>query len=411
MTTAPDRVLAAVGGSDAGEGVVDCAVALAAALGVPCHAVFIETPGTMRDGAIARRAADALAHATRLGASVNTETAHDVVGGLIAHLEGQPARRLVLGMPSTLRHRRTLMPALLPDIAARRPGLTVHLAPAQPDAATMVADPRPRMRAPIWHHAIAVGAVLLTLVVSKALSQLVDGRPLSLLFLFPVIAVAACLGPGPAITSVVASVLLFDLILLPPVMHLEPLAPVTIVLWIALGAVAVYTSLVTGALRDRVALSDRNAQESARIVAFAATLGQVATLEDTAALICEEFAQVLGVQTVLFREHDGQLVRAAARPEGIGWSPVAQLALDWAWTNGAEAGSGTNAVNATDWRLQPLTTLAVIALSRDDSRTPIRGDKTVLFATLVGQAALALERLVLEDRWRAERAAAPGTAA
>lgn len=169
---------------------------------------------------------------------------------------------------------------------------------------------------------------------------------------------------------------------------------------------AVYTSVITGALRNRVALSDRNAQESARIAAFAGTLGRAATWDETATAICDEFAQVLDVQTVLFREEAGKLVRAAETPPGIGWSPIAQAALNWAWANGTEAGTGTTAVSASDWRLPPLSTslgtLAVLALSRDDSRNPIRVDKAVLFATLVSQASLALERLVLEDRWRAE---------
>lgn len=404
-----DRVLAAVGGGGAGEHVVDSAASLASALGVPWHVIFVETPRTARDRSIARRAADALAHATRLGATVSSETAHSVGDGLLAHLRLEPARHIVIGTPSALRNRRTLVPSLLRDLTTGRPDLTVHLAPAEPTTSFSPPEKVTDVGAALRHHAVAVAAVLLTAGIARLLSMAVGGRPLNLLFLFPVIAVSARFGLGPAITVVVSSVVLFDLLLLPPVMHLEPLAPVNIVLWVALGSVAIYTSLVTGALRNRVALSDRNAQESARIVAFARTLGRVGTWEDTAAAICDEFAAVLDVQAVLFRQMDGHLVRAAARPADPSWSPVAQAALDWAWVNGTEAGTGTNTATATDWRLQPLSTslgtLAVLALSREDSRNPVRADKAILFATLVSQASLALERLVLEDRWRADHAA------
>jgi len=410
-TNVQERILAAVGGSGPGEHIVDSASVLASALGLPWHVMFVETPRTARDRSIARRAADVLAYATRLGATVSSETAHSVADGLIDRLGIEPARHLVIGTPSALRGRHTLAPALLRDLATRRPDLTIHLAPAQPAFTLAPPEKLAGVRPPLWHHGIAVGAVLLTLGLCELLSLVVGGRPLSLLFLFPVIAVAARLGLGPAITAVVSAVLLFDLFLLQPVMHLEPLAPVNIVLWIALTSVAVYTSLITGALRNRAALSDRNAQESARIVAFARTLGRVATWDETAAAICDEFAEVLNVQAVLFREEGGQLVRAAARPADVAWSPVAQAALDWAWANGTEAGTGTGTVTATDWRVQPLSTslgtLAVLAISRDDSRNPIRADKAVLFATLVSQASLALERLVLEDRWRVSHGVPP----
>lgn len=407
-----DRVLAAVGGSSAGDQIVDAAASLAAALAVPWHVVFVETPGTARDRSIARRAADALAYAARRGATVSSETAHSVADGLLVRLEIEPASHLVIGMPSAFRGRYSLAPTLLKDMAGRRPGLMIHLAPAKAEAGAAPAPPETAPAGPsVRHHAVAVAAVLATLGVTYLLSLVVGGRPLSLLFLFPVIAVAARFGLGPAITAVVSAVMLFDLFLLRPILHLEPFAPVNVVLWIALGAVAVYTSLITGALRNRVALSDRNAQESARIAAFARTLGRVGNWDETAAAICDEFAHVLDVQAILFREEGGTLVRAAATAPDAGWSPVAQAALEWAWANGTEAGTGTTAVSATDWRVQPLSTslgtLAVLAVSHEDSRNPVRADKTVLFATLVSQASLALERLVLEDRWRAGTMASP----
>ena len=414
LNTMSNRVLGAVGGTGASTSIVDTAASLAATLDVPWHVVFVETPRTARDRAIARRAADALAYAARLGATVSSEAAHSVADGLIARLDAEPARHLVIGVPSSLLDRYSLTPTLLRDLVSRRPNLTIRLAPV---ILTGPAAPAEQVTAKAsWkHHGIALMAVLLTVGVSYGLSLAVGGRPLSLLFLFPVIAVAACFGLGPAITAVVSAVLLFDLFLFQPVMHLDLLAPVNIVLWIALGSVAVYTSVITGALRNRVALSDRNAQESARIAAFASTLGRVGTWDETATAICDEVGQVLQVHAVLFREADGKLIRAAATSPDVNWSPVAQAALDWAWTNGVEAGTGTTAVSATDWRMQPLCTslgtLAVLALSRDDSRDPIRADKAVLFATMVSQASLALERLILEDRWRARLVSAPAVAA
>ena len=58
---AETRIRAAVSGSGSGKRVVELAADLAKALSASWHAVFIETPRSARDPAIARRAADALA--------------------------------------------------------------------------------------------------------------------------------------------------------------------------------------------------------------------------------------------------------------------------------------------------------------------------------------------------------------
>jgi two-component system sensor histidine kinase KdpD len=86
------------------------------------------------------------------------------------------------------------------------------------------------------------------------------------------------------------------------------------------------------------------------------------------------------------------------------WGPIDQAALEWCWERGEAAGRGTTAVASAEWRLEPLRTslgtLAVVAFARPDGRDPIRADRGVLFNTLVSQAALAHERLILEDRLR-----------
>ena len=392
---------------------MDAAARLAHALDAPWHALFVETPRSARDPAIAERAAEALAHAARLGATVSREPATSVAEGLIAHLDPAPARHLVVGIPRRLRHV-GLGGSMLADVLAHCPDLTVHLAPTgrqqhQP-ASTAGRPPAPTV--PLRHYGIAIGLVLLTVAVGEALRVVTGGRPLSLLFLFPVIAVAARLSIGPALVAVAASVIGFDLFLLEPRLHLEPLAPVNLLLWVVLAPVAIYTSAVTGALRSRAALSDRSAQESARIVAFAQTLTRVSTWGETAQAVCDEFAAAMDAQVVLFREESGRLACVGATPPDAIIGVIDRGALDLCWQNGAAAGAGTPMVAAADWRFEPLKTslgtLAVLALSREDGRDPIRADRAVLFATLVGQAALAHERLVLEDRARGRLDVAEG---
>lgn len=403
------RILAAVSGSGSGDSVVKLAADLATAMGASWHAVFIETPRSARDAAIARRAADALSLAARHGATVSNEPDDDVNSGLITHLAAMPADHLVVGTPTRSGRHRWLRQSRVLSVQNRFPDLTVHIAPAVsrtvgnpvgPDSgisAAPKAEPR--------HHLFALGLVAITLGLAELVSLLLGGRPLNLLFLFPVIAAAARFGLGPALTATAASVLGFDFFLLQPRFHLDQATPLMVVTLAALLAVAVYTSLVTQALRNRVALSERSAKENARIATFSQVLARAADWQETAAAVCDEFAGVLKAEVAVFRERAGRLELVAATMEPLAWGPIDQAALDWCWEHGEAAGRGTTTIASAEWRVEPLQTslgvLAVLALVRPDGRDPIRADRGVLFNTLVSQAALAHERLILEDRLRA----------
>ena len=411
LTGGPEiRILAAVSGSGSGESVVRLAANLATAMGATWHAVFIETPRSARDPAIARRAADALSLAARYGATVSNEPDDEVTRGLTTHLEAMPADHLVVGTPTTGGRHRWFRPSTVLSVQERFPGLTIHIAPK----AVGVADgtvgsetdistaPKVEPR----HHLFALGLVAITLGLAELVSLLLGGRPLNLLFLFPVIAAAARFGLAPALTATVASVLGFDFFLLQPRFHLEPTTPVMVVTLAALLAVAVYTSLVTQALRNRVALSDRSAKENARIATFSQVLARAANWQETAAVICDEFAGVLKTEVAVFRNRAGRLELVGATMTPLTWGPIDQAALDWCWEHGEAAGRGTPTIASAEWRVEPLCTslgvLAVLALVRHDGRDPIRADRGVLFNTLVSQAALAHERLILEDRLRTD---------
>lgn len=89
-------------------------------------------------------------------------------------------------------------------------------------------------------------------------------------------------------------------------------------------------------------------------------------------------------------------------------SPLDLAAAEWAQARGETAGRGTATLTAADWQFHPLKTslgvMAVLGISRASGADPLAPEQRVLFATLLGQSALAHERLQLEQE--ARRAAA-----
>lgn len=399
-------VLVAVSSSENAAQLVHAGKELADALGVPWEAVHIELPGADKERGA--RAADALGLAARNGATIATVPAASVADGIEAHLESFPAGHLVLGQSRGRRWAGLRARSVADRLEGRAAGLVLHLYPSQGGSA---GNAGPGSIAPegvdaqMRSYAYVVALVAATLLIAEALQLVTGSRSLDLLFLFPVIAVAARLGLRPALLATALSVVSYNYFLLVPAFSFDARAPQNVVMAIVLTIVAVYTAIVTNRMRGRLILSDRSARDNASIAALGQRLTRDSDWEATARTICDYVHNLLRVQTMLFREVEGVLVAAAAMPLDTLLGPVDRAALEWAWAHGEEAGAGTAVLSAADWQFQPLKTslgqLAVLALARDDGRDPVRADQQVLLSTLVAQAALAHERLRLEDAMRA----------
>ena len=362
-----------------------------------------------RDGAARRRAATALGLAAKSGATIGTVRAANVADGIDHQLRTLPASHLVLGSPTKGRLARLFGHSLVAAILERHKGLSVHVLPGgsgghEPSPAPYYSPADEPTATPASHYLRALAMVAATSAAAEVLFIVMGARGLNLLFLLPVIAAAARLGLGPALVSVLASIACASFLLVQPQFVLKLAAPQNIVMLIVLGGVAIYTHLITAQLRDRAAISVRSAQDNSALVTFAQTLARVADWEETAACVCREVSRQLNVQAVMLREKHGVPVVSASCPANATWSPVDQAALEWCWQAGVPTGSGTATLAAGEWRFEPLRTsmgtLAVLGIVREDGRDPVRSDKAVLFATLVIQAALAHERLTLEDDLR-----------
>lgn len=405
VTAHPRTVLAAIGRGSTSLTVVRRAADLARAFGCPWEAVHVVTPDAF-DKNSDLDAAEALAHAAELGASVARIPAASVADGLCAHLEDASVTDVVMG---THRRRgwRALAQARLPtQLVDRGVVAEIHLVPSAAEPLPKRgkrAMPTANPAASYWKTA---GLTVATAAVAFALSPWLSTGALSLLFLFPVIGAAALFGTRPGLASAALAVLLTNFLFVEPRFGFRLSAPQSWVLAVVLGLAAAHTGFVTSELRRRVGLSDRNARENASLAGFALQLTRVSDWAGTARIVCSEVSGLLGgIQTLVAREVDGVLKPIAALPADPAFSPIDTTAMEWAWRHGEEAGSGTRMLADANWQFQPLRTslgtLAILGLASEDGRDPVRADQKVLLSTLIAQAALAHERLRLEDEMRA----------
>lgn len=403
---AGERILVAISEQPGADALVRTAKRLADGLNAPWTAVHIETTRSESfDEETQRRIAAALALAATLGATIATIPAENVIAGLRGQIEAQRATQLIIGRSQRswwfeLRHG-----SVVETLIRGSQDLAIHVIPS-PDA--LATEGWRKGWARDWGRPLAYPAALLLIAATTFLAKLAQpliGRgAIDLLYLVPVIFTATLYGLRPGLFASVAAALAFNFFFLDPVHTFTVSDPQSVLTMLILTGVAAVTSNLAGRLRTRARIGVRSAEENASLAAFGQALARASDREATAVATCEEVSRLLDVRCVMLAEQDGTLKPIVARPREATISPVDQAAAEWAWSSGEPAGRGTNTLLASDWQFHPLKTglgvLAVLGVARDDDRAPISADKATLLSTLLGQAALAHERLHLEDEMR-----------
>jgi two-component system sensor histidine kinase KdpD len=403
---AGQRILVAVGDHAGSETLVRAAKRLADALHAPWTAMTVETPrsATLSDAARAR-VADALKLASDLGATIVTIPAASVVDGLRAQIGEARATTIVVGKSRRswwfeLRHGSVV------DQLVRGPAdVTVHVIPVdtapRPEEGEAAQSGR---RFPWAETALALGLVGLTTLLAVAVGPWVGANSIDLLYLVPVIAAATRFGLRPSLAAALASALAYNFFFLPPLYTFTVQDPQNAVTFLVLAGVGLVASQLAGRLRREATLGARTATENAALAAFGQRLAAVSDEAGTAAAVCEEVGRLLDVATVLLvRDRAGPVV-VGAWPERPELGPIDGAAIDWAFERAEVAGRHSGTLAASDWQFHPLETalgvLAVLGIARAGGGDPVPADRRVLFTTLLGQAALAHERLRLEANAR-----------
>ena len=401
-----ERVLVAISELPGSDALVRAAKRLADALRAPWQAVYIETPRAEQFGEDEkRRVADTLRLAASLGATIATVPAASVIEGLTTHVQGMRATQLVIGKSVRswwfeLRHG-SVVGAML----RARDGLAVHVIPAAENATIKT------MRAPVarWGDPVAYAGIAAMVAATTLFGKLVEPwiglGGVDLIFLLPVILASGRFGLRPGLATGLLAGLAYNFFFLPPLHTFTIADPQSLLTMFVLIGIAAFTANLAAKLKARAIIGARGAQENAAIAAFGQALARASDWQSTSAIICDEVARLLDVNVVLLNQRDARLtVVASSPPAGDTLGPVNAAAADWSWDRGEPAGIGTGTLNASDWQFHPLKTalgvLAVIGIARADGRDPVRADRAVLLQTLLGQAALAHERLKLEDEVR-----------
>ncbi|OHD01284.1 MAG: histidine kinase [Sphingopyxis sp. RIFCSPHIGHO2_01_FULL_65_24] len=400
-----ERIVVAVSELPVAAELVRAGKRLADALRAPWTAVYIET---RRSQAMSdddrRQLADTLALASRLGASTATVPAASVVEGLRAFAGEARATQIVIGKSSRpwwfeMRHG-----SVVDQLVRTIDDVAIHVLPGEPAARS--GQQRSRLVVPgRWGRPADYVWSLIMVVAMTALGRMllaaIDLGNIALLYLVPVMFAAATFGVRAGLFAGLASSLAYNFFFLPPTGTLTVNNPENVVSILVLLGVAVVTSQFAARVRAQADLAQWSARQNAALASFSRQLTAAPDQDTLMHAICAEVGRLLDVRTaLLLPSADGPTLRAAVPPEDR-LEQIERAAAQWAMDNEQPAGRGSSTLTASDWLFHPLRTtrgvLGVLGMTRDDAREPIRSDQVPLLMSLLDQASIALDRMVLEE--------------
>jgi two-component system sensor histidine kinase KdpD len=397
-----ERIVVAVSEHASAAGLVRAGKRLADALKAPWTAVHIETPRDrhFRDED-RRQLADTLALASRLGASTASVPATGAFEGLRDFAREARATQIVLGKSERSwwfeRRHGSVVDRLVRSVG----DVAVHVLPA----AEGPPRPRPVVATGKWgdpnDYLWSLTMVAAMTVLGRLLLQAIALGNIALLYLVPVMFAAATFGLRAGLFAGLASSLAYNFFFLPPTGTLTVSNPENVVSILVLLGVAVVTSQFAARVRAQADLASSSSRQNAALASFSRQLTASATRGELMPAICAEVARLLDVRTALLTPSAAGPDLQAAYPPEDRLGQIEMAAAQWAIENEQPAGRGSATLTASDWLFHPLRTsrgvLGVLGIAREDAGEPLRSDRLPLLMSLLDQASIALDRMVLEE--------------
>ncbi len=407
---ASERVLVGVSEQANAPSVVRYTRRLADRLHAPWTAISVETSRSHRLSEAARdRLADALRLAERLGGETVTVPAANIADGMIDYARENNFTHIVIAKSRRSRWFQMLHGSVAVDLMKRAGDIGIHVIPERgladgekdPDASGAVAtinEQRSRFSAQAYLGSF--GLVVLALLIGFGLDRFLAVSNIALVFLTACLLSAVSYGLGPALFACLVSVFSYNFFFLPPLYTLNISDPENIVALFFFAVASLIASGLSARTRAQALAARSRARMTEDLYAFSRKLSVAGLLDDLLWATAYQIAAMLKVRVVLLLpDEDGQLaVRAGYPPEDM-LDDADLAAAKWARDNNRPAGRGADTLPGAKRLFLPMSTargvIGVVGLDNDRLGPLLSPDQRRLLDALIGQAALAVERIDL----------------
>jgi two-component system sensor histidine kinase KdpD len=236
--------------------------------------------------------------------------------------------------------------------------------------------------------------------IGELLDRVAGSTGTDLLYLLPVLAISTLYGFRQGMVTSIASALAYNFFFTAPLHSFQISDADSILTVVILLLVSLVTSRLAARLRAVAGAAEARADYNEALAGFANQLLASRSPAEVAAVTAREVGRLLHVNALLVDARDDRLMVVAGTPHSVQLSEMDGLAARIAVESRQRAGRWTSQHAASDWTFHPLAVggeaRVALGLARDDGLVPVNAADEALLGSLLGQAALALERLRLQ---------------
>lgn len=401
-----DALLLCLGPQDGSDKVVRTAARLAARLGSPWHAVYVETPRLHRLPEAQRRGIlQTLKLASELGAETATLAAPDEVQAVLGYAREHNLGKIVIGRRQRMSFWRR-GGRFAERLGRQGSDLDLIVVAVENEASS----PRPAVALPPDLRSFAerwqvqlkgCGATLLLggalAGISRLLMPYLDSANIVMLFLLGVVLIAARFGRVPAILAAILYVGIFDFFFVIPHFSFAVSDVQYVLTFGVMLAVGLLIGQLTAGVRYQARIAQYREQRSRQLFELAKALSGAVSADEIAALSCDFVARCFHARTqVVLVDEEQHLLDGVP---GADRCPVDRAVAQWCLERKAPAGLGSDTLPALAQRLLPLTTanltLGVLVIEPANLRLLMIPEQLRLLDLYGVLIAIALERIAL----------------
>ena len=401
-----DALLLCLGPQDGSDKVVRTAARLAARLGSPWRAVYVETPRLHRLPEAQRRGIlQTLKLAEELGAETATLAAPDEAVAVLEYAREHNIGKIVIGRrskePFWRRSRR--FAERLGKLGSDLDLIVVAVDSEGNQRRTPdVMPPDQRSFGERWHVQLkgCVATLLLGALlggIARLTMSYLDAPNIVMMFLLGVVLIAVRYGRGPAVFAAILYVGIFDFFSVEPHFSFAVSDVQYLVTFAVMLGVGLLIGQLTAGVRYQARIAHYREQRSRQLFELAKALSGAVSGPEIAAISCDFVARSFNART--------QLLLADAEQHLLDGQPGAErcevdrAVAQWCFDRKAPAGLGSDTLPALSQRLLPLTTanltLGVLVIEPANLRLLMIPEQLRLLDLYGVLIAIALERIAL----------------
>jgi two-component system sensor histidine kinase KdpD len=405
---AAERLLVCIGPNPEGARLVRAGKRMATGLKCEWRVVYVERPGQAVSTADRAALVANLQLAESLGALTATLSGENAAAEILAYARDHNATKIVVGKPTHPRWRDKIFGSVLDQLVRGSGDVDVYAITGE---AARPARPRAgggRRRSPPAEYLRAAEIIAGFSVLAALAFRFLSVTDVAMVYLLGVGLVATRYGRGPSVMAALLSIAVFDFFFVPP-FHTFAVSEIRYLLTFGVMlSIALVISALTLRIRAQAETARERERHTAALYAMSRDLAATRGRGGVALAASRQLEGTFGAPVqILLPDGAGRLEIPVGVPPAFPMDEKERSVAQWVFERGQAAGAGTETLPASQALYVPLPgsggTIGVAGLRASDPKRLRDPGLRRLLEALAGQAALAIERVLLAERAQKEQ--------